>query len=84
LPHSIEARHADRNLGGFLTVWDRIFCTHVADYECYPENGINDPNFPQPSSRSPLRLLQTNWRQLIYPFRHSVTRVSVASSSHDI
>lgn len=74
--HSIEERHADQNLGNVLTIWDRMFGTHVADYDCYPVTGIDDPNFPRTTDRSPTSLVGTYWQQFAYPFRHSVKRFS--------
>jgi sterol desaturase/sphingolipid hydroxylase (fatty acid hydroxylase superfamily) len=72
--HSIEPRDADKNLGAFFTIWDRIFGTRINDDHRYPDTGIADPSFPHSTSRSPIALLRTFCAQLAYPFRATAAR----------
>lgn len=65
--HSIEPRHQDKNFGGLLTVWDRIFGTLWTKYDEYPATGVADVEFEP-------RLIPGGWlgavgRELVYPFR---------------
>jgi len=40
--HSIEPKHMDKNFGGFLSVWDRIFGTYCDAAGDYPSTGVTD------------------------------------------
>lgn len=75
--HSIEPQDADKNLGTFLTIWDRLFGTMVRDYDRYPETGIADRSFPHPTSRRPVALVRTYVAQLAYPFTRGAVTPSV-------
>jgi sterol desaturase/sphingolipid hydroxylase (fatty acid hydroxylase superfamily) len=80
--HSIEPGDTGKNLGSFLSIWDRMFGTMVRDYDRYPTSGIADPDFPRPVSRSPLELLRTFGAQVVYPFRRDrAAEPSVAGMS---
>lgn len=41
--HSIEPEHADRNFVVVLSVWDRIFGTHIDVDGSLPATGVTDP-----------------------------------------
>jgi sterol desaturase/sphingolipid hydroxylase (fatty acid hydroxylase superfamily) len=69
LHHSSEAEHRDRNFGGVLTIWDRLFGTLFRDYDVYPRTGVENPDFPLEHSARPAELLKTYGRQLVHPFR---------------
>jgi sterol desaturase/sphingolipid hydroxylase (fatty acid hydroxylase superfamily) len=67
--HSIEARHAGRNYGALLSVWDRLFGTQHRDHREYPGTGIDDPRFPTETALSAWSVLTTPLRQTWYPLR---------------
>lgn len=74
--HSIESRHRDKNLGVLFTVWDRLFGTLYANYDEYPDTGIDDGRFPI-EQRRPWWAVPWNWiEQMLYPFRQVVRRLA--------
>jgi len=79
--HSIEQAHQDTNFGALLTIWDRLFRTHVHDREVYPDTGITDPAFPKDGSG--FGVLWAPFLQFAYPFRAIAadTRASVGRFS---
>lgn len=56
--HSIEERHFDRNFGTVFSVWDRLFGTHYAPGDEWPETGV-------PGIASPKNF----WQWLVVPYR---------------
>lgn len=74
--HSIEPEHADRNFGVIFCIWDRIFGTHVDDWERFPQTGIVDPTFPMERSATAGAITGTYLQQFLYPFRQIWWRVS--------
>ena len=65
--HSSEPQHQDKNLAAFLTIWDRLFGTYYANYEEYPETGLDDQNFPL-EKQNGFSLIKNYAQQFIYPF----------------
>ena len=65
--HSHEVQHADKNFGGFLSIFDYLFGTACPSRIVYPETGIDDSKFPT-EDKVKVRQLPRNWlMQLIYP-----------------
>lgn len=67
--HSVEPRHRDKNFGVVFSIWDRLFGTLYANYDEYPETGVDDPRFPMEDRATLVGILQAYWRQLVFPFR---------------
>jgi sterol desaturase/sphingolipid hydroxylase (fatty acid hydroxylase superfamily) len=67
--HSIEHKHRDKNFGVLLSVWDQLFGTQYRGWNEYPDTGIEDPLFPNDSTRNGIRIITHMFAQLIYPFR---------------
>jgi sterol desaturase/sphingolipid hydroxylase (fatty acid hydroxylase superfamily) len=66
--HSVDPAHADKNFGGFFSIFDYAFGTAYPSRSVYPATGIADAAFPY-EDRSSARQLPLNWlRQTIYPF----------------
>ncbi len=78
--HSVEARDIDKNYAAVFTFWDRMFGTQVADWDRYPETGLNDPAFPRARSRNPIELLRTYGAQFLYPFRPIAAKFPASES----
>lgn len=66
--HSILEEHRDKNFGVILSIWDRIFNTHLDD-GTFPETGINDATFPHPKNNSVKEMLLSLIKQIFYPFK---------------
>lgn len=65
--HSRNPEHVDKNFGLFLTVWDRLFGTLHANYDEYPETGIQE-EFPLEDMVVGLDVLKIYIQQMLYPF----------------
>jgi len=76
--HSREPEHVDKNFGLFLTIWDRLFGTLHANYEEYPETGIQE-EFPLEDMVVGLDVLKIYAQQWLYPFRLLVKRLRNAA-----
>lgn len=64
--HGRNARYIDRNYGGILIVWDRLFGTFVEESDDEPpEYGIPDPI----DSHNPLTLTFHEWRAMLQAAR---------------
>ena len=72
--HSREAQHQDKNLGAFLTIWDRMFGTLHTNYEEYPETGIHDSRFPM-EKQGGLFIITNYAKQFIYPMKQLAKEV---------
>lgn len=78
--HSIERRHQDKNFGVIFTVWDRAFGTLYANYEEYPQTGVEGVLFPPPSRLSPRAWARDFGGQILYPFRQLLVRAPAPGS----
>jgi sterol desaturase/sphingolipid hydroxylase (fatty acid hydroxylase superfamily) len=68
--HSREPRHANRNFGVNLCVWDRLFGTHYeAAPDEYPETGVADDSAPREQKHELRELPLVVFAQLVDPFR---------------
>jgi hypothetical protein len=76
--HSIEARHADRNFGVILSVWDRLFGTQWQGADEYPECGSAEPGVPLERSAADIVRLSAAWAQCAYPFRRLAGKAETA------
>lgn len=66
--HSALPQHQDRNFAVVFSIWDWIFGTQWKDSSEYPPTGVDDRGFPHEASVRGLALLETPWRQFLYPF----------------
>lgn len=66
--HGVEHRYHDCNFGFLFSVWDRLFGTQHPEHDIWPPTGIPGREFPLEQEGSPVGLLQTLLRQLVYPF----------------
>ena len=64
-----DPRHADRNFGDLLSVWDHLFGTQWRGYDEYPDSGIEDAGFPVERSVRGLAVVTDYLHQVAYPFR---------------
>ena len=65
--HSTDPEHWNSNYSNIFSLWDRMFGMHIGDTSVYPETGILDDNFPEPTSYSPREILSCFGRQMVYP-----------------
>ncbi len=64
--HGINADYLDRNLGGILMIWDRVFGTYTREHEDVPvEYGLVNPS----GSTNPMRIAFHEWISIIYDLR---------------
>lgn len=78
--HSAAPDHVDRNFGGLLTIWDRLFGTHVVPDGQPVETGV--PNSTVPNENTDTGpILIVFLKQFIAPFRRQSTRERSASTS---
>lgn len=74
--HSLIEAHWNSNYGSVFT-WDRLFGMQNDDVESYPITGLNDGDFPEPTTWSPRGFLRCLADQFTYPFKSDViARVS--------
>ncbi len=66
--HGVEREYHDCNFGFMFSLWDRLFGTQHPDHRIWPVTGIPDADFPLERDSSPLGLVSTLYRQLVYPF----------------
>ena len=85
--HSLEEHHWNSNYGNLLA-WDRLFGMQHEDVTSYPPTGINDNNFPEPESLSPIDFAKAYIGQLRFPFdAEAVSRATAArpaEEQHDL
>jgi sterol desaturase/sphingolipid hydroxylase (fatty acid hydroxylase superfamily) len=68
--HSREWRHANRNYGVNLCIWDRLFGTHYeAAADEYPETGVAGDSAPREQEHELRELPLVVLAQLVDPFR---------------
>lgn len=66
--HSLEKRHLDKNFGVLFSVWDQMFGTQYRGWDEYPQTGIEDPLFPEDTTRRGVNVFTVMLAQLVYPF----------------
>ena len=66
--HSIETRHFDLNYGERLTLGDWAFGTLYTGYDEYPATGVRGTEWIVERSFSPVGLMASWTRQMVYPF----------------
>lgn len=66
--HSVAPEHHDTNFGTLLSVWDRLFGTAHPDGSAYPQEGIDDPTFPDGDGARARDLPRVLAAQLVQPF----------------
>lgn len=69
--HSLIEEHWNSNYGSVFT-WDRLFGMQHDDIDSYPVTGLNDDEFPEPTTWSPRDFLRCLADQFSYPFRSDV------------
>lgn len=67
--HSIDPRHAHKNFGAMLSVWDYLFGTQYRRYDEYPDTGIVDGRFAFEQDCRARGALRCFWEQLVYPLQ---------------
>ena len=66
--HSADPAHADKNFGGYFSIFDYLFGTACQSRDVYPETGIADSRFPS-EDKVRVSQLPRNWLlQMVYPF----------------
>jgi sterol desaturase/sphingolipid hydroxylase (fatty acid hydroxylase superfamily) len=66
--HACNPRYIDKNFGGVLIIWDRLFGTYVAEQDSEPcRYGITE-NF---NSDNPLTITFYEWRRMLHEVRNS-------------
>jgi sterol desaturase/sphingolipid hydroxylase (fatty acid hydroxylase superfamily) len=70
--HSHATEHIDVNFGTVFSVWDQIFRTQYRGWDEYPDTGIADPEFPLEKRLSPLPLVGSYCKMVLYPFRQMI------------
>ena len=78
--HSIEPEHQEKNFGGLLTCWDRMFGTLYPHYDEYPATGVAGIEFAPVTGPRSLRGVSAIWQQVAYPFRQIAARARIAAA----
>ncbi len=79
--HSSEPEHWNSNYANIFC-WDRLFGMQHPDDQTYPTTGVNDLDFPEPSSFAPTEFLRCFVRQMIFPFDTGAVRRATHGSPH--
>lgn len=66
--HSLQRDHFDANFGTTLSIWDRIFGTHVEAKHEYPDEGVEDARFPTGHHTGWWEVPRVWASQVVYPF----------------
>jgi len=78
--HSTAPEHMDRNFGGLLTIWDRLFRTHVVPDGRPFQTGVPNSNVPNENTETD-PILVVFAKQFMAPFRrHSAMERSASTS----
>lgn len=80
--HSSEPEHWNSNYANVFC-WDRLFGLQHTDDTSYPTTGVNDVNFPEPSTWSPAAFARAYLAQLRFPFDEEAVRRATYGSPHD-
>ena len=82
--HSLIEEHWNSNYGSVFT-WDRLFGMQHDDVESYPITGLNDRDFPEPTTWSPRDFVRCLADQFTYSFKGDViARVSQPLDTEDM
>ncbi len=73
--HSLQSRHWDKNFGVIFSVWDRLFGTLYANYDEYPETGLEDERFPMEQAVKGVASAWSFPAQLWFPFATILRRL---------
>ncbi|MCB9725356.1 MAG: sterol desaturase family protein [Spirochaetaceae bacterium] len=74
--HSEAPEHADTNFGVIFCLWDRLFGTHVDQWDAYPQTGVQDPDFPMERRSTVGGVFGAYVHQFFYPFRQIWARLT--------
>lgn len=79
--HSSEPEHWNSNYANIFC-WDRLFGMQHPDDQSYPTTGVNDPDFPEPATFSPMEFGRCFVRQMVFPFDTEAVRRATHGSPH--
>ena len=79
--HSSEPEHWNSNYTNIFC-WDRLFGMQHPDDQSYPTTGVNDLEFPEPATYSPMEFGRCFVRQTAFPFRHRISSQGNTGSPH--
>ena len=81
--HSSEPEHWNSNYANIFC-WDRLFGMQHPDDQTYPTTGVNDLDFPEPSTFAPTEFLRCFVRQMVFPFDTDAVRRATHGSPHAV
>jgi sterol desaturase/sphingolipid hydroxylase (fatty acid hydroxylase superfamily) len=80
--HSSEPEHWNSNYANIFC-WDRLFGMQHPDDQTYPTTGVNDLDFPEPSSFAPGEFVRCFVRQMLFPFDTDAVHRATHGSPHE-
>lgn len=80
--HSTEPEHWNSNYANVFC-WDRLFGLQHPDDSSFPTTGVNDPDFPEPTTLSARDFAQSYLAQLRFPFDADAVHRATYGSPHD-